>query len=65
MTVHARRYGRWCRVHFDIEPEPGQEHATDQAAGTVEATATAKVTDVQAEQAQAGDLPKREPGSLN
>ncbi|WP_156096326.1 hypothetical protein [Amycolatopsis jejuensis] len=25
MTVHARRYGRWCRQHFDHpEPVPGE-----------------------------------------
>ena len=31
MTVHARRYGRWCREHFDVvaaerlpAPRPGE-----------------------------------------
>jgi hypothetical protein len=62
MTVHARRYGRWCREHFDTEPGSGQENPAEQA---MEASAAANVTDAQAEQAQAGDVPPGRPGSLN
>ncbi|MFE0313935.1 hypothetical protein [Amycolatopsis sp. NPDC058986] len=25
MTVHARRYGRWCREHFGEPARPGAE----------------------------------------
>lgn len=55
MTVHARRYGRWCREHFDTEPEPDPKQPAEAAAPDV--------PDAQAEQAQAGDA--AEPGSLN
>ncbi|MFI9456843.1 MULTISPECIES: hypothetical protein [unclassified Amycolatopsis] len=58
MTVHARRYGRWCREHFDTEPEPDPKQPA-------EAAATPDVTDARAEQAQAGDAPEAKPGSLN
>ncbi|MFD6067682.1 MULTISPECIES: hypothetical protein [Amycolatopsis] len=58
MTVHARRYGRWCREHFDTGHEP--EHPRP-----AETTAAPEVADGQAEQAQAGDAPERGPGSLN
>ncbi|KZB82901.1 hypothetical protein [Amycolatopsis regifaucium] len=61
MTVHARRYGRWCREHFDTAPESGQESSAQQA---METSAAANVTDAQAEQAQAGDVPQGRPGSL-
>ncbi|MEU9688446.1 hypothetical protein [Amycolatopsis japonica] len=57
MTVHARRYGRWCREHFETEHEPEQPSA--------ETAAAPEVTDAQAEQAQAGDAPEVRPGSLN
>ncbi len=60
MTVHARRYGRWCREHFDTEPGTGGQQPAGQA---VEATAT--VTEAQVEQAQAGDGPLGKPDSLN
>lgn len=56
MTVHARRYGRWCREHFETEHEPEQSSETE---------AAPEVTDAQAEQAQAGDAPEARPGSLN
>ncbi|MEV6909957.1 hypothetical protein [Amycolatopsis sp. NPDC051071] len=59
MTVHARRYGRWCREHFDTQPESGQEKKP------AEQAVAANGTDIQAEQAQAGDVPPGEPGSLN
>ncbi|SDU40892.1 hypothetical protein [Amycolatopsis keratiniphila] len=57
MTVHARRYGRWCREHFETEHEPEQRPA--------EAEAAPEVADAEAEQAQAGDAPEARPGSLN
>ncbi len=60
MTVHSRRYGRWCREHFDTQPESGRGKSAEQSA-----TTTATVTDARAEQAQAGDVPQGEPGSLN
>ncbi|QRP48254.1 hypothetical protein [Amycolatopsis sp. FDAARGOS 1241] len=28
MTVHARRYGRWCREHFDAPAQPGADPGT-------------------------------------
>ncbi|HET6288658.1 MAG TPA: hypothetical protein VFG15_18160 [Amycolatopsis sp.] len=58
MTVHARRYGRWCRERFDTEsvPDPKQP---------AEATTAPDVTDARAAQAQAGDAPEAKPGSLN
>ncbi|ANN19684.1 hypothetical protein SD37_31415 [Amycolatopsis orientalis] len=67
MTVHARRYGRWCREHFDTghfdtEAESGSRLPAEQA---METSATANVTDARAEQAQAGDVPQGEPGSLS
>ncbi|WP_409495206.1 hypothetical protein [Amycolatopsis sp. cmx-11-12] len=56
MTVHSRRYGRWCREHFDTEPEPGAQ-AVEVAVEDTEAPA---------EQAEgAGDVPPGNPGSLN
>lgn len=58
MTVHARRYGRWCREHFETEHEPERPRPAETAAAP-------EVTDAQAEQAQAGDAPEGEPGSLN
>ncbi|MFI7122282.1 hypothetical protein [Amycolatopsis sp. NPDC049868] len=56
MTVHARRYGRWCREHFETEHEPDQSAETEGAP---------EVADAKAEQAQAGDAPETGPGSLN
>ncbi|MFI5613286.1 hypothetical protein [Amycolatopsis sp. NPDC051903] len=32
MTVHARRYGRWCREHFDAPARPGADPETPAAA---------------------------------
>ncbi|WP_167333193.1 hypothetical protein [Amycolatopsis decaplanina] len=58
MTVHARRYGRWCREHFEAEHEPDRKRPA-------EATAAPEVADAQAEQAQAGDAPNGKPGSLS
>ncbi len=60
MTVHSRRYGRWCREHFDTEPETGRQQPAGQAVDTA-----AAVTDAQTEQAQAGDAPRGRPDSLN
>ncbi|MBB5856098.1 hypothetical protein ACFQ05_24810 [Amycolatopsis umgeniensis] len=60
MTVHARRYGRWCREHFDTEPESGEQRPAGQ-----DGEAVAVVTDAQAQQAQAGDAPEAKPGSLS
>lgn len=61
MTVHSRRYGRWCREHFDTEPEPGQGHPAAQAVEVA-----VEDTDAPAEQAEgAGDAPPGNPGSLN
>ncbi|WET81417.1 hypothetical protein P3102_09470 [Amycolatopsis sp. QT-25] len=57
MTVHARRYGRWCREHFDTEPVPDPEQPAEAAAPDV--------TAARAAQAQAGDAPEAKPGSLN
>ncbi|GAB3731270.1 hypothetical protein GCM10027598_54170 [Amycolatopsis oliviviridis] len=58
MTVHARRYGRWCREHFETEQEPDRKQPA-------EATDAQDVTDARAEQAQAGDVPEGKPGSLS
>ncbi|WP_020629511.1 hypothetical protein [Amycolatopsis alba] len=58
MTVHARRYGRWCREHFETEPEQDRKQPA-------EATATPDVPDARAEQAGAGDVPPGRPGSLS
>ncbi|MFD5250027.1 hypothetical protein ACFWIW_36155 [Amycolatopsis sp. NPDC058340] len=58
MTVHARRYGRWCREHFETEHEADQPRP-------VETEAAPEVADAEAEQAQAGDAPEARPGSLN
>jgi hypothetical protein len=37
MTVQARRYGRWCREHFDAVPAQGvpAPRATEAAEATV------------------------------
>ncbi|MEU3624044.1 hypothetical protein BS329_33160 [Amycolatopsis coloradensis] len=59
MTVHSRRYGRWCREHFDTEPESGRP-----AAQAVEVAV--EDTGAPAEQAEgAGEVPPGNPGSLN
>ncbi|MEV7549549.1 hypothetical protein AB0N89_08005 [Amycolatopsis sp. NPDC089917] len=60
MTVHARRYGRWCREHFETEHEQDQDRKQP-----ADAEATPDVTDARAEQAQAGDGPAGKPGSLS
>ncbi|MFI6304205.1 hypothetical protein ACIBCH_20220 [Amycolatopsis thailandensis] len=60
MTVHARRYGRWCREHFDDEHEPEQDRKQP-----ADAKATPDVTDARAEQAQAGDGTEGNPGPLS
>lgn len=57
MTVHARRYGRWCREHFDTV-DPDCAKPVDQAAA-----ADAKAADDETEQALAGDVPADEPRS--
>lgn len=57
MTVHARRYGRWCREHFDVvHPEPTAEPA-DQPTGTQAAAGD------ETEQAGAGEVAADEPRS--
>ncbi|WP_410658172.1 hypothetical protein [Amycolatopsis sp. lyj-112] len=75
MTVHSRRYGRWCREHFDIHPE---DECPDGAAGqAVEATTKVDAAEagivqsgiVQGEAlqgtAEIGDVAGGEPGRLN
>lgn len=71
MTVHSRRYGRWCREHFDTHPEDEcpQEGPAGQA---VDPTATADAAEVKAVQGEAvqsaaetGDVAEGEPGRLN
>jgi hypothetical protein len=56
MTVHARRYGRWCREHFDIV-DPDSAEPVEQAAGGKAAA------EDETEQAMAGDVPADEPRS--
>ncbi|MFC3447883.1 hypothetical protein [Amycolatopsis speibonae] len=57
MTVHSRRYGRWCREHFDTEPEPDRKRPAE--------AAPPDATEAQSEQAQAGGAPEAKPGSLS
>lgn len=57
MTVHARRYGRWCREHFDTV-HPQSAEPVDLAAGD-----QAVATDDEAQQVRAGEVPAGEPQS--